>query len=185
MSFKNPLSDIWLTYEITMDCLRITDRSLNEKSNQLLKRTYFSDNNPKKNMVFLAKSRLSVNENLIIALWAVFERKMIDYLHAFINKHMFRDKNSHICLQFRNIIGKEIEYWKTDDVLDCFKGLVNSDLIGYAKQVKQYRDWIAHRNPKKGLTINVLPQNAYLSLSKIIEYIENHSELEDDNAAIT
>jgi hypothetical protein len=36
MSFKNPLSDIWLTYEITMDCLRITDRSLNEKSNQLL-----------------------------------------------------------------------------------------------------------------------------------------------------
>lgn len=159
MSFKNPLSDIWLTYEITMDCLRITDRSLNEKSNQLL--------------------------NLIIALWAVFERKMIDYLHAFINKHMFRDKNSHICLQFRNIIGKEIEYWKTDDVLDCFKGLVNSDLIGYAKQVKQYRDWIAHRNPKKAVTINVLPKNAYLSLSKIIECIENHSELEDDNASIT
>ncbi len=81
-------------------------------------------------------------------------------------------------IQFHHKVENEMEYWKSDDVLDLFKSVVNSDLIGNAKQVKKYRDWIAHKNPKKGPPSNVPPQTAYRILSEIITVVEQqHPEL--------
>ena len=34
-------------------------------------------------------------------------------------------------------------------MLDMIKPMVGSDLAGQAKNIKKYRDWIAHRNPRK------------------------------------
>ena len=57
---------------------------------------------------------------------------------------------------------------KSDDILNMFKSLIDSDLIGQAKQVKQYRDWVAHRNISKGAPANVPPKKAYEILSEIL-----------------
>ena len=60
------------------------------------------------------------------------------------------------CLKFENCYLKSekllnhIEFMKTEELLDALKGLVDSNMVGYLKQIKQYRDWVAHgRNPQK------------------------------------
>jgi len=80
----------------------------------------------------------------------------------------------------RDIHGKldsGIEYWRTEEILDLFKTVVDTNLIGEAKKIKKYRDWIAHRNPKKGKPDNVFPGQAYMVLSKILECLDKHPEL--------
>ncbi len=73
-----------------------------------------------------------------------------------------------------------MEYWKANDILDLFKVVLNPELIGRAKQVKKYRDWVAHRNPKKGQPTNVPPKSAFKILSCVIEQIETHAEFQHD-----
>ena len=62
-----------------------------------------------------------------------------------------------------------MEYWRIADVLDLLKEHVDSDLIGQAKQIKQYRDWVAHRNMVKGVPADIPPQSAYIILSEILD----------------
>lgn len=50
--------------------------------------------------------------------------------------------------------------------------IVDANLLGNAKQVKNYRDWVAHKNVKKGQPTNVSPQAAYRILTRILEKIE-------------
>ncbi len=59
-----------------------------------------------------------------------------------------------------------------DDVLDLFKPLVDPDQIGIAKQIKDYRDWIAHRNPNQPPPAQTEPRTANSVLAAIIEAIE-------------
>jgi len=75
-------------------------------------------------------------------------------------------------------IEHEMEYWKSDDILNMFKSLIDSDLIGQAKQVKQYRDWVAHRNISKGAPANVPPKKAYEILSEILRGLESHPDVD-------
>ena len=56
-----------------------------------------------------------------------------------------------------------------------FKEITDPNLIGNAKQVKQYRDWVAHRNIDKGSPPKVAPQSAYQILSKILDDLDNIS----------
>ncbi len=70
----------------------------------------------------------------------------------------------------------EIEYWKIDDILNLFKVVIDPDLIGQAKQIKQYRDWVAHRNIGKGAPPNVTPKKAYEIISEILNKLEKHPD---------
>jgi hypothetical protein len=60
----------------------------------------------------------------------------------------------------------QIEFWRIGDKLDLLKGVVDVVLIGQAKQIKNYRDWVVHKS--RTPTVNVTPQQAYTVLSKIV-----------------
>jgi hypothetical protein len=68
-------------------------------------------------------------------------------------------------------ITKECEYWRINDVLDLFKVIIDPALIGEAKTVKKYRDWIAHKNLAKPPPQNVLPVYAHRVLSEIVRLL--------------
>ncbi len=53
-----------------------------------------------------------------------------------------------------------------------------SILLGQAKQIKQYRDWVAHRNVSKAVPANVPPKKAYEILSEILWRLENHPDID-------
>jgi predicted transcriptional regulator len=48
-------------------------------------------------------------------------------------------------------------------------------LIGSAKQILEYRNWVAHRNPKKRSPVRIVPNMAYDTLNEIIETLLQHS----------
>ena len=54
------------------------------------------------------------------------------------------------CRFKQEAILKHLEYMRIDDILDSLKGVIDSNTVGFIKQIKSYRDWVAHgRNPEK------------------------------------
>jgi hypothetical protein len=175
---SNTLLDcIWQTYEVTCDCLKVAQRSVSKKDLRLLNKTKFITISEEQAGDWISKSRKDSDDYIILSLWAIFERIMIECLQEQGKKildHLPSDFNKKVY----DKIESEIEYWRIDDILDIFKGTIDSHLIGHVKQIKAYRDWIAHRNIKKVPPSNVLPQTAYKVLSEILAELKDNSEFD-------
>jgi len=167
MSPNNILDQIWETYQITIDCLKIASRCVDSGEYTLLKRTNFIGISPTEAGKGISTSRSEGDDYIILSLWAAFERQVYSCLQKECEK-ILDGNGSNFNKSVRRKIDEEIEYWRIDDILDLFKFIVSSDLIGNAKQIKRYRDWIAHKNPRKGPPSNVLPVNAYRVFSTIL-----------------
>lgn len=174
MSSENPLDRIWESYKITSDCLKIAQRSVSKNEKSLLKGTVFLNSLSKDEPVlWIEKSRTDADDYVILSLWAAFERVILEYVQKEGGK-VLDTTPSDFNKKFHQKIEQEIEYWRIDDILDMLKVIIDSTLIGNAKQVKQYRDWVAHRNVNKGSPPNVPPQNAYQILSEILCQLDNY-----------
>ncbi|MBF0234567.1 MAG: hypothetical protein HQK65_16220 [Desulfamplus sp.] len=176
MSSTNILDTIWESYLTTIDCLKVASRSIENNELHLMSKTRFVGSSIDEAKVMIKDSREKADDFVIVSLWAIFERKLLEYLQV-EGRKLLQKATTSFNTQVHQKIENEMEYWKSDDILDLFKSVVNSDLIGNAKQVKKYRDWIAHKNPKKGPPANVPPQTAYRILSDIIWVVEQCSEL--------
>jgi hypothetical protein len=120
---------------------------------------------------FLGMQR-RLDDATVINLWVVFERFVIEHVAASCSTQanrperfadLLREKTSH-----------EIERWRVDELLDLYKGWVDPSRIGTAKQVKAYRDWVAHRNPRKPPSAVIVPDPAFHALVGIMRTVEVH-----------
>ncbi|QTA78108.1 Uncharacterized protein dnl_03200 [Desulfonema limicola] len=175
MSSKFSLVQIWKSYEVMRDCLKIAQRSISENNLQLLKKTIFLTGLKNEAEKQIKSGQNDANDYVILSLWAAFERIIIEYIQIQGQK-ILDIPPSDFNKKVHSKIERDIEYRKTEDVLDMFKSYIDSDLIGQAKQIKKYRDWVAHRNVNKGTPANVPPHNAYRILSEIIDKLEQHSD---------
>jgi hypothetical protein len=98
------------------------------------------------------------------------ERFVIDYLRGKTEK-LREILPAQLAVNLHSKLDSELEYWRGGDILDLLKGLVDTSLIDRAKQVKRYRDWVAHRNDRKPSPAKVTPPVAYQVLSEIIRQI--------------
>lgn len=176
MSLDNILDPIWASYLTTIDCLKVASRSVEKGELYLMSNTKFVGSAIGEAKMMITESRASADDLIIVSLWAVFERKLTEYVQA-EGRRLLQSAPTNFNAQVHKKVENEMEYWRTDDILDLFKTVVSADLIGNAKQVKRYRDWIAHKNPKKGRPSNVPPINAYRILSEIILAVEHNPEL--------
>jgi len=176
MNSTNILDPIWESYLTTIDCLKVASRSIENNELHLMSKTRFVSSPIDKAKVMISDSREKADDFVIVSLWAIFERKLLENVQV-EGRKLLQKTPTTFNTQVHQKVENEMEYWKSDDVLDLFKSVVNSNLIGNAKQVKKYRDWIAHKNPKKGPPSNVPPQTAYRILSDIISIVEHHPEL--------
>jgi hypothetical protein len=55
-----------------------------------------------------------------------------------------------------------------DDLLNLSKGTVDAASLGRAKQIKEYRDWVVHRNPRRLPSSKTDAQTAYAFLSQLL-----------------
>ncbi|MEW6235905.1 MAG: hypothetical protein AB1656_11000 [Candidatus Omnitrophota bacterium] len=172
MSSKNVLDPIWRSYKTTIDCLKIAERVLENENISLKEKTKFAEWEKEEAEDRIYESRTFADDHVIVSLWAVFERKLLDYLQKEGNR-LLLGAATNFSLQVHRKIESEMEYWKSDDILNIFKTVVDPDLIGNAKQVKKYRDWIAHKNPNKNAPSNISPLGAYEILKKIIMDLES------------
>ena len=107
------------------------------------------------------------DELVIVALWAEFERFLITYLQD-RSRAIGKRRPKALGSALQQFVENEIERWRLKDVLDLFKEIVGGQRMGDAKDVKRFRDWVAHKNPKKPPPRKIDPQTAYTLLSAII-----------------
>lgn len=168
----NPLRTIWETYSITKDCIRVTSRVHKRQDFRLLTNTEFVLLEESEAQVLTKKCQEDAEAYAIIAFWAVFERFLINYLQEKWAR-VEDEPPEAFSIPFAEKLEVAIEYWRPDEILDLFKGIVDPRLIGMAKQIKKYRDWLAHKNERRGHDGKTDPRMAYEVLSDIIRSIGN------------
>ncbi len=119
----------------------------------------------------IKKSRKDADDFFVLSLWVTFERFLINYIRGKAEK--LKDiVPQDIGVKLHKKLDRELEYWRIDEVLDLLKGPLDGTLVGQAKQIKEYRDWIAHKNDRKPSPSKVNPKGAYDVLSMIVRQIE-------------
>ncbi|KHD06395.1 hypothetical protein PN36_24670 [Candidatus Thiomargarita nelsonii] len=201
MSSTNPLVPIWTAYQVAEDTFKMSRRVVHfaERAAETLNVLDADESETKKAVAFaqykagknflnrikvlnqtdtlnslLTQSAQEISDLFVLSLWATFERFV---------KYFLQEKGKKIREILPLDLGKfyyqqlyqEIDYWKSDDILDLLKySLFKGDeqQIGQAKEVLKYRDWIAHgKNPNKMPSSTITPKLAYDRLHDIIEIL--------------
>lgn len=166
MSQDSPLEPIWQSYVDTLDCLNVTSRCISDGAIEYLEKTSFSQEKVSDARRRISESRKSADDLVIVSLWAVFERVLIDHLQS-EGRRILHVTPSAFTAGVHQKIDGDIERWRVGEMLDLFKSSgVDPSLLGSAKDIKKYRDWVAHKNPKK-IPPNVPPSTAYRTLSEL------------------
>ena len=159
---------VWESYQVTVDSMKVTRRAIDQGPANLVVGTNIGELSTSVASQKLKSAQSDLNDLFILALWSVFERELRDHLAA-EGPRPLDNSTSPFHHRFATRIRETVEYWKNDDVLDLFKAIVAPDSIGRAKQIREYRDWVAHRNPKLSRPVNITPKVAYSTLSEIVD----------------
>lgn len=153
------------TWLLTKDALAVVRREVIKQSKgitggqRLLARTGFEEMPLTDAQDDLGNCQQANEDFAILSMWAIFERRLFSRLEEECQK-MQGTRPS----EFNNAVFKKIyetvEYWRIDDAIDLIKPLVGSDLAGQAKNIKKYRDWVVHKNPRKSTPAKIDPQTA-------------------------
>jgi hypothetical protein len=174
MSLSNPLPTTWRVVAVTKDAFEITRRvierspshpqpecqqALQKEHLKLRERTLYTE---EKALSLLQRRDGKPSQELeeiegllVLSLWATFESFLRDYFRekcavlkpqnqpaAFANLLWYK----HLC--------DDVEQWKMGELLDFLKDSLSHvpnlpKLIGDAKHILIYRNWVAHASPKR------------------------------------
>lgn len=124
----------------------------------------------------LRQARDDLKHLAVLALFAVAERSVVDHLaSATVNvKQKASDLEDGLVSEGM----QDLDRWPADDLLDACKGVVRTSLIGDVKQVKDYRDWVAHGRRESPLPWKELkkvtridPESAYRRLKHFLDML--------------
>lgn len=174
MPRANPLDPAWRAYLAGKDALLIAQRAISHGQRRFLRNTVFASSSAAASRRAIESGRGRLDDLAVVALWAEFERFLLDHLRRKA-RAFARTRPRPFARRLHEKVDREIEYWKIDDVLDLYKSVVDPDRIGQAKQVKDFRDWIAHRNPRKGSPPKIVPKLTYNLLSGIIAEVKRRA----------
>ncbi len=164
---KDLLVTAWNAYLVTQDAFKVSQRAALSGHGGLFSDLNVLEAAPDAAELALNSARKRSDEFVILAMWAEFERCVIEFLE----KHT-ESLSSHtpdpLWQKLAPHISKEVEYWRSDDRLDVLKGLVDPQRVGAAKQVNEFRNWVAHKNPNRPPSAQVDPAFAYQLLTQIL-----------------
>jgi hypothetical protein len=168
---SEPLAEFFATHQRLRDCLTIARRAVDREDLDLLDGTDFIAAPRRQAAEWIGQVEKDADDLAVVAIWAWFERYLIEY--AKLRAELVGTSTPPAFAQeLKARVTRQIEYWRIDEVLDAFKSIVEANRIGIAKQVKDYRDWIAHRNPNRPRPARTEPTAAYSLLAAIIDAIE-------------
>jgi hypothetical protein len=100
---------------------------------------------------------------VILSMWVVFERCLVEYLQQIVNVPAISSIREEVLKR----VVQDVEWWKVDDKLDLVKQLLTPNFVGRLKQIKQYRNWVAHRSSEAAPS-KTSPQFAFDNLKEAI-----------------
>jgi hypothetical protein len=184
MNFNNPLEPVYKAFAVANDCFKVVTRAIQDQREELIRRTQFVGATPEVANIALEDAAKQAADLAILALFATFDRFVIEHLQT-SNRLLAAGYPQHYANRLAAKFESEVEYWRFGEILSLFKGEVDADLIGRIKQIKQYRDWIAHQNPSKTTPMQVSPETAFDVLTQMIEQIRTtHAPPSDAEAEV-
>jgi hypothetical protein len=170
MNSDNPLEPVYRAFLVASDCFKIATRMMGIRRKAFTRRARLIDADPEVAKKALRDARNQAADLAVLALFATFERFVIEHLQT-ANQLLAAGYPHQYSTRLAEKFQSEVEYWRFVEVLNLFKGEVDPDLIGEVKQVKQYRDWIAHQNPNRSAIKRIAPATAFEVLARAINQI--------------
>jgi hypothetical protein len=170
MNSANPLDPVYKAFSVASDCFTVATHTIERQHKELIRRTQFIGTTPAEANATVADAAKQAADLAILALFATFERFVIEHLQA-ANRLLAAGYPQRYSSKLAEKFESEVEYWRFVEILNLFKGEIDSRLLGKVKQIKQYRDWIAHRNPSKPAPPQATPETAFDVLTQMIEQI--------------
>ncbi len=165
------LSKSFATYQRLRDCLTIAIRAVESADSRMIDDTIFAEQPKAQSRALIEETTKTVDDLALVELWAFFEREIIEYTQGQAGA-LQTVEPLRFAKTLHDKVHGEVERWRLDDLLDLFKGLVDPNQVGRAKQIKDYRDWVAHRNPNRSPSAQTEPNSAYAVLLAIVSELE-------------
>lgn len=104
---------------------------------------------------------------MVLSIFASFERELRSSIQDVVVANMSIINKT---VERINVAAVEnIERWTVTDIIDILKDVVSDELRGRAKQIYEYRNWVAHgRNKDQLPSSRTDPKTAYAVLSDFI-----------------
>ncbi len=167
---ETSLDDVWTVYQVALDCHRIAKKIAPRGDEAFLAKTVFLEMNFEEAEEKIDHSMKDLDNWIVLTLWAQFEHFVVGYVREKGNVLGHTEPEA-FSARLHDKFDREVGDWKKSDVLDLFKGVVEPDLIGQAKQIKEYRDWVAHRSRRRLPSSKTSPKLAFHVLKAIIEKV--------------
>jgi len=120
-----------------------------------------------RDLLKVARRAIRVSEMTVMAVWIEFERFLI--AHILLQVNVVKSALASFDLKLSEHVERQIEFSRMDDLLDLYRGSIDSSDLGLLKQIKDYRDWISHRNPKRPTPASVDPVRARAILGDVMD----------------
>ncbi|MCP3020392.1 hypothetical protein [Cupriavidus basilensis] len=170
MSSDNPLEPVYKAFLVSRDSFKVAMRTVREQHEPFIRRTQFVGATPEEAQAALEQASQQASDLAVLALFATFERYVIEHLQT-ANERLAAGHPTEYSRKLAEKFKAEVEYWRFEEILDLFKPELDADQVGQVKQIKKYRDWIAHRNTNKPVPTQATPETAFDVLSKLTDQI--------------
>lgn len=166
------------TWSMTQDALKVVARELRHQRrgdgarSTVFAATGFEEASADGLRDALRDCQQAASDQAILSMWALFERRLLQRIAAEC-EGMRAEPASPFNARVTDQVIAAVEYWRIDEALDAIKPAVGGELVGQAKQIKRYRDWLAHRNPRKPSPAQIDPATASRILQRIVGLLDS------------
>jgi hypothetical protein len=164
------LDNILALYQYNKDCYKIIKNIQETEGDRFFRDTELLYPDKDKIKAMLENIQKQSDDYYILYLWLTFERFIVDFLLTKGEK-LIDIKPEFFADNFYCKFKEKVERWPFKEILDLFDQVIDKNLIASVKQIKDYRDWIAHRNINKSKPINTDPVRVYDTLTTMVKQI--------------
>lgn len=170
MSSLPRLDEAFATYKATSDALRMARRATLRGVD--LKSSYWADLPSSEVPALMDRCADHLADSVIVAMFAMFERRLLTAVADEVST-IARAPASALSTRTAAQALREAERWRMDELLDLLTDILSPRSLGDLRNVKRYRDWVAHRNPKRPPPARLTPETAYSVLRAAVEALDS------------
>jgi hypothetical protein len=157
------LNQVFSTYEVLKDSIKVTRRSINRYAGALHDNTIFVGEMNERMIEKISFVEAELDDIMILSLFASFERELRLSIQNIIDSNI--KKTNPIIDKFIILTSESIERWIIKDIIDAFNGIVDENIRSRVKQIYDYRNWVAHgKNPDRMPPIRTDPKTVFMVL---------------------
>ncbi len=157
------VNDVFSVYEFLKDSIKVTKRSIVKDMFDLHNRTLFWGEQKELVMKQFVGVESELEDIMILSLFASFERELRVSIQTAIDGNV--RKLNPTLERLALLLSGSIERWTVLDMIDALEDVVDRDTRSKAKQIYNYRNWVAHgKNPAKPPAIRTDPKTVQVAL---------------------